>query len=144
MRPFEDFSAYVANHPWLEGFVSASFVALPPECRELPPNAKADWLSSNLGYDELGDKWQTVSQARFEEQLIGSLKLSLAYSVEMLPQEEATSVAKEFLTFFDSKPEYLVNGTQNGWNPITKSTMETAYIVVTRTHAGMFLFEDED
>jgi hypothetical protein len=144
MRTSEEFSVHVENHPWLEGFVSVSFVPLPPQCTELLPNAKADWLSSNLGYGVLGDKWQTVSHATFEAQLIDSLKLSLAYSVEMLPPEEASSVAKEFLKFFDSQPEYLVNGTQHGWNPITRSTMETAYVVVTRTQAGMFLFEDED
>lgn len=92
----------------------------------------------------LGNKWQAVSRATFEAQLIGSLNLSLAYSVEMLPIDEASSVTKEFLKFFDSQPEYLVNGTQHSWNPITESTMETAYVVVTRTQAGMFLFEDED
>lgn len=144
MRTTEHFSVHVANHPWLEGSVSASFVELPPHCVELHPTAKADWLSSNLGYGVLGDKWDIVSHARFESQLIDSLKSSLAYSVQMLPPEEATSIAKEFLNYFESQREYLVNGTQTGWNPITKSTMETAFIVVTRTHAGMFLFEDED
>lgn len=144
MRTFEEFSVHVENRPWLEGFVSVSFATLPPKCRELLPNAKADWISSNLGYSVLGDKWQTVSHATFEAQLIGSLKLSLAYSVEMLPFDEAASVTKEFLKFFDSQPEYLLNGTQHCWNPITKSTMETAYVVVTPTQAGMFLFEDED
>lgn len=92
----------------------------------------------------LRENWQTVSQETFGTQLIGSLRLSLAYSVELVPAEEASSVAKEFLKFFDTQPAYLVNGTQHSWNPITKSTMETAYVVVTRTQAGMFLFEDED
>jgi hypothetical protein len=143
MRTFEELADHVANHPWLEGFVSASIVTLPIQCQKLLPNAKADWLSSNLGYGMLGDKWQIVSREKFKEQLMVSLELSLAYSVKMLPPEEAASIAKEFLEFFNS-PHYLVNGTQQGWNPITKSTMETAYVVVTQTHAGMFLFEDED
>jgi hypothetical protein len=144
MRTFEEFSTYVTNHDWLEGFVSVSMKPLPLEGNELLPITCADWLSSSLGLGTLGNRWQCVSIEEFTLQLEGSLKLSLAYSVEMLPPDEASRVVQEFLGFFDSPATFLVNGTQHGWNPITKSTMETAYVVVSSTQAGMFLFEDED
>jgi hypothetical protein len=64
---------------------------------------------------------------------------------DWLSFEEATECARTFYSFFTfGSSVRLANRIRDGWNPITSSTFEAAYIAMDDLNIGLFLIEAED
>lgn len=58
---------------------------------------------------------------------------------------DAKSCSKEFYSLFrHGKVHRLANRIRNGWNPITSSTIEAAFVTMDDVRIGLFLVEAED
>ncbi|WP_313472248.1 hypothetical protein [Brevundimonas sp.] len=104
-----------------------------------------DAFSAALGYQPLGDAWHVLSSEELATELTQQLRVSLAYRVETMPEDQAASISRQFIDLFDPESvRFLTNFRNNGWNPITTSTMEAAYVGIDGDLIGLLLFQDED
>lgn len=127
----------------LEGLTSVTFAS-----RSVHPGpivAAVDAFNATFGYQPLGDAWFGLNSEEIAAELTQQLRVSLAYSVETMPEDEAARVSRRFVDLFDPlSVTFLTNVRGNGWNPITTSTMEAAYVGIDGDLIGLFLFQDED
>ncbi|MBD3618821.1 MAG: hypothetical protein LPK58_07945 [Gammaproteobacteria bacterium] len=83
------------------------------------------------------------------------LSRDMAYHVELMPQNEADGLAKEFVRHFSGdKPKYFTNGDYGcprkhpnvgpSWTPATIATFDTGVLVITTERIGCAWFTDED
>lgn len=104
-----------------------------------------DAFNVSLGYQPLGDEWFVLNSEELSTELAQQLRVSLAYRVETMPEDEAAGFSRQFVELFDpSSVRFLTNFRNNGWNPITTATMEAAYVGIDGDLIGLLLFQDED
>ncbi len=127
----------------LEGMTSVAFAS-----RSVHPGPLVDAVdafNATLGYQPLGDAWIVLNSAEITTELAQQLRVSLAYRVETMLEDEAVDASRRFVDLFDpSSVRFLTNIRGGGWNPITTSTMEAAYVGIDDDLIGLFLFQDED
>lgn len=104
-----------------------------------------DSFTAALGFQPLGDAWFVLNSGELATELTQQLRVSLAYREETMPADEAAAFSRQFVDLFDpSSARFLTNFRNNGWNPITTSTMEAAYVGIDGDLIGLLLFQDED
>jgi hypothetical protein len=104
-----------------------------------------DHFVISLGYSALGESWFRLDEAEAQRELATRLQTSLAYGVKMLSRVESDALSVQFLAVFDQgDATFLSNWSNNSWTPITRSTIEAAYVGIDDATIALVLFEDED
>jgi len=112
------------------------------------PRAAADAFVESLGYTPLGDGWFDLADDVDEptSHLANILKRDLVgHDFDWLSPSDAESCATEFYSLFcRGRVTRLANHIRNGWNSITPSTVEAAFVTMDDVRIGLFLIEAED
>lgn len=82
------------------------------------------------------------------------LKEDLAYSSQIMPDEQAEELARDFCNQFQEAAKFFTNGSfeassygkmsLRSWNPITKATFNTGVFIIDEKSVGCLWVEDED
>lgn len=112
------------------------------------PRDAADAFVKSLGYSPLGAGWFDLDEHGPApiSHLADILKRDLVgHNFDWLHPADANACAKQFYSLFrDGKVHRLANRVRNGWNPITSSTIEAAFVTMDDVRIGLFLVEAED
>lgn len=113
-----------------------------------PTSNAADAFVTSLGYSPLGAGWFDLADHGPEplSHLADTLKRDLIWlDLVWLNPEDATACAEQFYSLFcHGEVHRLANRIRNGWNPITSSTIEAAFVAMDDLRIGLFLVEAED
>ncbi len=95
---------------------------------------------------EVNRVYSGVNPADYAGHLADTLRHDMVHSsYEMLSDADARACAEGFYSYFaGGNVTRLANRLGNGWNSITKSTFEAAYIAMDDDWIGLFLLEAED
>ncbi|MBB4839930.1 hypothetical protein HNP52_003022 [Sphingomonas kyeonggiensis] len=112
------------------------------------PRDAADAFVSSLGFTPIGDGWLDLDKDAAEpsSHLANILKRDLVgHNLDWLSASDAKACAEEFYSLFKhGKVTRLANRIGNGWNPITSSTIEAAFVSMDDSRIALFLVEAED
>jgi hypothetical protein len=112
------------------------------------PYDAADAFVSKLGYATLGKGWFDLNEDSAEptSHLANILKRDLVgHNFDWLSPSEAENCSTDFYSLFrEGEVTRLANHIRNGWNPITSSTIEAAFVAMDAVRIGLFLVEAED
>jgi hypothetical protein len=112
------------------------------------PRDAADAFVGSLGYSPLGAGWFDLDEDGPEpaSQLADILKRDLVgHNFDWLRPADATTCAEQFYALFcHGEVHRLANRIRNGWNPITSSTIEAAFITMDDVRIGLFLVQAEN
>jgi len=145
----DDFSAFVERATkLLDGEVELTIHQGLRQDFSAAPRDAADAFVRSLGYSPLGSGWFDLDGDGPEpiSHLADILKRDLVhYSYDWLNPADATACAEEFYSLFcQGEVHRLTNRIRNGWNPITSSTIEAAFVAMDNVRIGLFLVEAED
>lgn len=153
MRTFDEF----AEH-WLTKLEHVQTTICRARRSEFPgnPMLSANLFVSSLGYKPIYDRWNDLAEvdgkysdaspSDYAGHLADTLRRDMVHSsYEMLSAADARACSEEFYSYFPiGKVVRLANRLGGGWNPITDSTFEAAYIAMDDEWIGLFLLEAED
>lgn len=82
------------------------------------------------------------------------LRQDLAYLSQIMPNEQADELARDFCDQFQKGAKFLTNGSfektssdeisLSSWNSITKATFDTGVLIIDEKSIGFLWVEDED
>ena len=155
MRNFDEF----AEH-WLtkldEYPVQTTIRRAPRSAFPGDPMLSANLFVSSLGYKPIYDRWHNLAEldrdysdvkpSDYAGHLSETLRRDMVHSsFEMLSEVDARACSEEFYSYFArGEVVRLANYLGGGWNAITDSTFEAAYVAMDDEWIGLFLFEEED
>ncbi len=135
--------------PWVEfGFLEGEFDPADP----IPT---ADKLMVSIGFNGIGAGWEDLvwdakpnwpfTSKEPKAHLPAFMRKGIAYSVDWLSEPEAADFATEFYNLFNpARLRHLTNGMNNGWNPVTHSTFDRAFVAMDTQLIGAIVIQDED
>jgi hypothetical protein len=110
-----------------------------------PAPEAADHFMVSLGYRSLDKHWFLLDWMKLRVELASRLQKSLAYGVRLLSPDQAAELTLQFADLFDpNSVVFLTNWIDHGWNSVTESTFDAAYVGIDDHRLALFLFEDED
>jgi hypothetical protein len=112
-------------------------------------------VAGALGFDVSDSKFRVISSSSALEIATYILHRDLAYSAELMPESEATALAREFLLPFGPLSRFFTNASfvknegeggilLSDYDSITDATFDTGIVVLGSEAAGMLWVEDED
>ena len=140
MRTFDEFAEHWLTK--LDEFIQTRIERAPRADFPGDPMLSANLFVSSLGYKPIYDRWHDLSAldrdysgvnpTDYAGHLAGTLHHDMVHSsFEMLSATDARACADEFYSHFTKgKAAHLANMLGGGWNPITESTFEAAFIAV--------------
>ena len=114
-----------------------------------------DEFVARFGFKGLGEAWIEVSIQAAKSLAREILFKDLAYSVAMMPEDEAGMLAERFFALFDASVRCFTNGNlvvqdanptevPGSWNPITQATFDAGVVCLGSSRIGILWVEDED
>ncbi|MED3728545.1 hypothetical protein [Priestia filamentosa] len=106
-----------------------------------------------LGYQGLGNDWDSVDEQMARRIITYILSMDLAYDSDLDSTPIAGELCDYFISLLSSQAEYYTNAhfeEDSGhfrleeWSSISTSTFDTGIIVVDRDKIGILWVEDED
>ena len=114
------------------------------------PQKILDTYVTSLGYNPIGEHWESVSKSQVREILCQLLHRELAYSEEIISEETARHVATKFIANFD-EDNYNVfsnarfrNNRLSDWFPFGTATFEAAIVIYDAHNIGIVYVDSED
>ncbi|NUP09151.1 MAG: hypothetical protein HOW73_24130 [Polyangiaceae bacterium] len=98
----------------------------------------------------LGSKWKVADRATAEQIATALLHRDLAYTVELMPLQVASTLASRFTSTIESPCRFLTNlalspeGTPTIWEPSSPATFDGGIVGVAEAMASVLWVEDED
>lgn len=102
---------------------------------------------------DLGMPTRTPDEALAEDILATAIWKELAHTTPLMDEEEARSLAREFISLFDHGQRTFLTNTPEapykdptswGWDGITSAGIDTGILVYDNVCIGILWFEDED
>jgi len=103
---------------------------------------------ATLGFSTLRGKWIAIDRTVAQSLLTVVLHKDLAYKMEAMTLDFASTAAKCFIDIFSKEARFFTNGTwlndTAGWTPITNATFDAGVVAFDELQIGVLWVEDED
>lgn len=111
-------------------------------------------FGKKIGFSIKSENLQNIEREQALNILKLVLKEDLAYSSQIMPDEQARELARDFCDQFQKSAKFFTNGSLkesssgkmslSSWNPITKATFDTGVFIIDEKSIGCLWVEDED
>jgi hypothetical protein len=107
--------------------------------------ATIDAYVTSTGLNALGEHWIAIDSHRADEIITQLFYRHQAYSIEIMPLDEAKALSKDILGLFTEPSQHYTNVDHDGSSmPVTGAPFDRGVVVLDETSIGMFWVEDED
>lgn len=123
---------------------------------ESEPTFIPDQMNAKSGLKRINQGWRHIDRAKAFEYLKHVIGCGIAHPGNIIPDEEAESLAEAFLSLFGEEASFFTNWTKKKlegrdparycgtWAPVSESTFDFALCASDSRLTGLICFEDED
>ncbi|GAA0733944.1 hypothetical protein GCM10009430_48560 [Aquimarina litoralis] len=116
--------------------------------------SKLDEICKIEGWNELGEKWNSIEFLKCSELLLDSIEFDIAYSSSRItPTEIAKKFHAELLNKFNNDSfcysnwfnnQWRSNKNGSSWNPLTENTFDISTVFINKENILITCFRSED